>query len=72
MSLVVRGGEYKRMARAGPLSWTLATEAATSEKQTLVGFKTIKTALNNTDDMALVPNRGKQLDELSTGPLDKM
>ena len=72
MSLVVRGGGYKRMACAGPLSWTLAAEAATSEKQTLVGFKTIKTALNNTDDMALIPNHGKRLDKLSTGPSDKM
>ena len=72
MSLIVRGGEYKRAARAEPLSWTQAAEAATSKSQNLVSLKIFKNHTFYIDDMALVPKRGKRLDALSGGPPDKM
>ena len=62
----------KGTARAGPFRRFLAAEAATSESKALVALKIAKIATDGDADMALVPSRGKRLDELSTGPPDQM
>ena len=56
MSLGVRGGGYKRTARAEPLSRLLAAEAATSKEQNLVTLKIAKITPDGTADMVLVPS----------------
>ena len=49
-----------------PLKWQHLKEKSTS------GLKIIKIVPDDTDDMTLRPTHGRRLNELSTGPSDKM